>query len=162
MIIDKSIDFFNTSTFRFREKSLCNSFIESLGFRKLGQNSQILVCFELDIAQKKIDSWSSRDLSNISRGTPLISVGSISSHTRPVECIDGFSMSETSAVIYTADTMGVIKIWDLEKDHDTPPRWRSKLRAELNHHRTRINEMLYGNGQLWTGICIQTFDEAFA
>jgi hypothetical protein len=49
--------------------------------------------------------------------------------------------------------MGVIKIWDLEKDQTIPPRWRSTLRTELNHHRTRINEMLFGNGQLWTGAC---------
>lgn len=47
--------------------------------------------------------------------------------------------------------MGVIKVWDLEKTIDSPPRWRSKLKGELNHHRTRINEMLYGHGQLWTG-----------
>jgi WD40 repeat protein len=93
-----------------------------------------------------------RDLSTIANGAPLLSLGSISSHTRPVECLDGFSQTETSAVLCTADTMGVIKIWNLEKDGSSSPRWRSTLRAELNYHRTRINEMVFGNGQLWTGI----------
>lgn len=92
-----------------------------------------------------------RDLSTIEEGKPLVAVGSISSHTRPVECIDATPQSETSAILYTADTMGIIKIWDLKKDNGTPPRWQSKLRNELDHHRTRINEMFFGNGQLWTG-----------
>ena len=81
----------------------------------------------------------------------MIGVGSISSHNRPVECIDATPQSENSAVLCTADTMGVIKIWDLQKDNGTPPRWRSKLQSELHHHRTRVNEMFFGNGQLWTG-----------
>lgn len=87
------------------------------------------------------------------KGKPLASAGSISSHTRPVECLAGKVVSPTSAVLYTADTMGVVKIWDLVKDNDNgrPPRWRSTLREQLDHHRTRINELLYGNGQLWTG-----------
>ena len=90
----------------------------------------------------------SRDLSTIDEGKSLVGVGSISSHSRPVECIDATSQSGTSVVLYTADTMGVIKIWDLHKNTD---RWQSKLRGELHHHRTRINEMFFGNGQLWTG-----------
>ncbi|KIM87594.1 hypothetical protein PILCRDRAFT_284328 [Piloderma croceum F 1598] len=101
------------------------------------------------------------DLSAISEGAPLSSLGYISSHTRPVECVDGFSQSATSAVLYTADTMGVIKVWDIEKDHiekdqNSSIRWRSTLKTELNHHRTRINEMLVGNGQLWTASSDET------
>jgi hypothetical protein len=92
-----------------------------------------------------------RDLSTVDTGNPLTSVGSISSHTRPVACIEGRVLSATSAVLYTADTMGVIKIWDLKKDSGVSSRWRATLKGDLNHHRTRINEMLYGNDQLWTG-----------
>lgn len=73
-----------------------------------------------------------------------------------MECLDGFSQSDTLAVLYTADTMGVIKIWDLEKDQSSPPRWRSTLRAELDHHRTRINEMVFGNNKLWTASSDET------
>jgi hypothetical protein len=47
--------------------------------------------------------------------------------------------------------MGVIKIWDLIKESGTPLWWRATLKQELLHHRTRINEMIHGNGQLWTG-----------
>lgn len=51
--------------------------------------------------------------------------------------------------------MGIIKVWELLKD--VTGRWRSTLKEELTHHRTRINEMLCGNGQLWTGKCIPSF-----
>ncbi|KAF7974555.1 hypothetical protein HWV62_10036 [Athelia sp. TMB] len=94
-----------------------------------------------------------RDLSTATAGTPLTSLGSISSHTRPVECLDGYAVSPTSAVLYTADTMGVIKAWDLDKRAGS---WHSTLRTELTHHRTRINEMVLGNGQLWTASSDET------
>lgn len=84
-------------------------------------------------------------------GKPLRSTGSISSHTRPISCIDGVSLSDTTAVLYTGDSMGVIKIWDLAKESGESPRWKSTLKAELKHHRTGINEMRFGGGQLWTG-----------
>lgn len=75
----------------------------------------------------------------------------MSAHTRPVECLDGVVLSDKSAILYTADTMGIIKIWDLTYEDTTPPRWISALRTEYNYHRTKINEMIVGYGQLWTG-----------
>jgi len=87
------------------------------------------------------------DLSTAREGTPLACLGSFSSHTRPVECIDGTALSDSSAVLITADTMGVIKIWEIEKDID---RWRVSPKSELNHHRTRINQITYGSGYLWS------------
>lgn len=92
-----------------------------------------------------------RDLSTATENKPLTLVGLVSSHTRPVECLDGIALSNTSATLYTADTMGVIKVWDLEMEGGDRTRWKSTLRVELNHHRTRINQMLYADGQLWTG-----------
>ncbi|OCH87419.1 WD40 repeat-like protein [Obba rivulosa] len=92
------------------------------------------------------------DLSTCENGQPLTSVGSISAHTRPVECLDARMQSDSSAILYTADTMGIIKVWELTREATEPPRWRSKLLEELKHHRTRINEIVYGNGELWTGI----------
>jgi WD40 repeat protein len=89
-----------------------------------------------------------RDLSNFNRREPLKSLGSISSHTRPVECLDGRAISDILAVLYTGDTMGIIKVWDLNKGSS---RWTAALTHTYEHHRTRINELLYGNGQLWTG-----------
>lgn len=101
-----------------------------------------------------------RDLSTPTRSEPLVGVGSISSHTRPVECLDGYASSDASAVLYTADTMGVIKVWSLNRESGVNARWRASLKEELNHHRTRINEMLCGNGQLWTGIDMWLVDSA--
>ena len=87
----------------------------------------------------------------MAEGKPLTSVGSLTDHTRPVESLDARAVSDTSAVLYTADTMGVIKIWDVIKDNGTPPRWQSTLAGELKHHRTRVNDMIHGNGHLYTG-----------
>ncbi|KAF8797863.1 WD40 repeat-like protein [Phlegmacium glaucopus] len=96
------------------------------------------------------------DLSNFNRPEALKSVGSISSHTRPVECLDGKALSDNLAVLYTGDTMGIIKVWDLNKGSGLPSRWTATLRHTHNHHRTRINELLYGNGQLWTASADET------
>jgi WD40 repeat protein len=85
-------------------------------------------------------------------------MGSISAHTRPVESLAAYL--DTSAcppgpprlVLFTADTMGVIKAWDVVKDTtDGPPIWRSTLLDDLTGHRTRINEIVYGNGLLFSG-----------
>ena len=95
----------------------------------------------------------SRDISQPENTGPLRSVGSISAHTRPVECLDGQALSENSAILYTGDTMGVIKVWDLQKINSSPLRWATTLKDTINHHRTRINELMYHqNGHLWTGI----------
>lgn len=94
-----------------------------------------------------------RDISQPENRNPLRGVGSISAHTRPVECLDGQALSENSAILYTGDTMGVIKVWDLQKDNGSPPRWAATLKDTINHHRTRINELMYHqNGHLWTGV----------
>ncbi|KAJ7702359.1 WD40-repeat-containing domain protein [Mycena rosella] len=90
------------------------------------------------------------DLSDAVSGKPLPSMGFITAHTRPLSCIDGVALSETSAILYTGDSMGAIKIWDLVKETGAAPRWKSTLKAELSHHRTGINDMRFGGGQLWT------------
>lgn len=98
-----------------------------------------------------------RDLSSVTGKDPLVSVGSISAHTRPVEAVDGETLSDDSAILYSADTMGVLKVHLLERDTATqpadslPPRWRTTLREDLTHHRTRINQLVLHNGYIWTG-----------
>lgn len=83
----------------------------------------------------------------------------MSAHSRPVESLAAY-LDTTGAdaaphlVLFTADTMGVIKVWDVVKDssaEDRRPIWRSTLRDEWNDHRTRINEIVYGDGHLWSG-----------
>ena len=82
-------------------------------------------------------------------------MGSISAHTRPVESLAAYLDTTTDPphlVLFTADTMGVIKVWDVVKESaDGPPIWRSTLRDDLTCHRTRINEIVYGDGHLWSG-----------
>ncbi|KAF8636617.1 hypothetical protein AX17_003427 [Amanita inopinata Kibby_2008] len=105
---------------------------------------QLLVSSSSD---KSVRFW---DLSDPTGSNPLAALGSISAHTRPVECLDGLALSEENVTLFTADTMGIIKIWDLTKEESVPARWRSNLKTELNHHRTGINEMIFGNNELWT------------
>ncbi|KAJ8517326.1 hypothetical protein ONZ45_g5496 [Pleurotus djamor] len=47
-------------------------------------------------------------------------------------------------------------VWELTKVDGQPTSWRASLKTELNHHRTRINELLYGNGHLWTASADET------
>ncbi|KAJ7197204.1 WD40-repeat-containing domain protein [Mycena pura] len=96
------------------------------------------------------------DLSDPMSSKPLSSLGSISSHTRPLSCIDGVSLSETTAILYTADSMGVIKIWDLVKESGEAPRWKSTLKTELTHHRTGIFDLRLSQDQLWTASADET------
>ena len=86
-----------------------------------------------------------RDLSSAIEGRALTLVGSVASHRRLVECLDGKEISDMSAILYIADTMGVIKVWDLVKENNVLNQWRSILKCKLNHHRTGINDMLYGD-----------------
>ncbi|KAJ7756862.1 WD40-repeat-containing domain protein [Mycena maculata] len=139
---DKTIKLWNTET-----KALISSTDAHSDFVKclfVFPSLQLLVSGSSD---KIVRFW---DLSDAASEKPLTSMGSISSHTRPLSCIDGVAISDTSAVLYTADSMGAVKVWDLVKESGVAPRWKSALKAELSHHRTGINEMRFGRGQLWT------------
>jgi hypothetical protein len=96
-----------------------------------------------------------RDLSSSLSPDALTPMGSISAHTRPIESLAAYLDTTTNPphlVLFTADTMGVIKVWDVVKEStEGPPIWRSTLRDDLKYHRTRINEIVYGDGHLWSG-----------
>ncbi|KAF9458632.1 WD40-repeat-containing domain protein [Collybia nuda] len=101
-------------------------------------------------SDKVVRLW---DLSSSTHDQSLKCIGSISSHTRPVECLGGKALSDTTALLYTADTMGIIKAWNLTKREGW---WQSSIQEEYHHHRTRINEMLCGNNQVWTASSDET------
>ncbi|KAJ3760097.1 WD40-repeat-containing domain protein [Lentinula raphanica] len=84
---------------------------------------------------------------------PLQSVGSLSSHTRPVECLAGHVLSNGDVELCTGDTMGIIRLWSLAY---ADSRWNSVLKAEFNHHRTKITDLYLGAGQLWTASSDET------
>ncbi|KAF7796869.1 hypothetical protein EIP86_008054 [Pleurotus ostreatoroseus] len=118
----------------------------------------LLVIPSLDLlissgSDKLIRFW---NLSAFEEGKPLVSAGSLSAHTRPVEALAAHTIDGASAVLYTADTMGITKAWELRKEDGPSPRWQSTLKEELNHHRTKINEIMYGNGQLWSASSDET------
>jgi len=115
---------------------------------------QLLVSGSSD---KSVRFW---DLSSPLSSDGPTPVGSISAHTRPVESLAAYLDTSTNPphlVLFTADTMGVIKVWDVVKDStEGPPIWRSTLRDELTDHRTRINEIVYGEGHLWSASADET------
>ncbi|KAJ4488430.1 WD40-repeat-containing domain protein [Lentinula aciculospora] len=78
---------------------------------------------------------------------PLQSAGSLSSHTRPVECLADRVLPDGDVELCTGDTMGIIRLWTLT---EADRRWTCSLKAEFNHHRTKISDLYLGSGQLWT------------
>ena len=70
-----------------------------------------------------------------------------------VACVKAVAASpEGGKWLATGSTDEIIKVWDLTKERGPSPRWRITLKDELKHHRTGVNEMYYGEGQLWTGL----------
>lgn len=146
---DKSIKLWDTSTRQALSTTpnAHSDFVKSLlVFPSLG----LLVTGSSD---KVVRFW---DVSQPMSKMSMTSLGSISSHTRPVECLDGCVNPDGTAVLYTGDTMGIIKAWKLEKDNSEPARWTARLTDTFTHHRTRINELKYGNGLVWTASADET------
>lgn len=78
-------------------------------------------------------------------------IGTMSAHTRPVQCFAVNVQSASAATLYTADSMGIIKVWELERTYGDAPSCRATEREELIIHRTGINDIWFGQNQLWTG-----------
>ncbi|KAF7311609.1 Argonaute-like protein [Mycena kentingensis (nom. inval.)] len=95
------------------------------------------------------------DLSNPTTGIALPSMGSISSHTRPISCIEGVAVSDTAGTVYTADSMGIIRVWDIVREGVEPPRWKATLKTEMKH-RTGVNELRLFGEHLWTASADET------
>ncbi|PCH38281.1 WD40 repeat-like protein [Wolfiporia cocos MD-104 SS10] len=150
---DKTIKLWNAGTKELISSTPAHSdFVKTL---LIIPSLQLLISSSSD---KIVRLW---DISTITKGQPLQSVGSISTHTRPVESLIARTASDINVILYTADTMGIIKVWELAKKDVQPPRWQTLLLEELKHHRTRVNEMLHNNGQLWTASSDETIQMLF-
>ena len=59
--------------------------------------------------------------------------------------------SPTSATLFTADTMGVTKVWSLERAYGDDANCRAIEKSDITMHRTGVFDMWLGAEQLWTG-----------
>ena len=126
----------------------CNCLLPADQTRLLDSGNELLL---LKQSPGLSDGLNFRDLTNPRRTEPLKAIGIISAHTRPVQCFAVDAQSSSSATLYTADSMGLIKVWTLERTYGDAPNCRATEREELILHRTGINEMWLGHNQLWTG-----------
>ncbi|EEB92778.1 hypothetical protein MPER_08666 [Moniliophthora perniciosa FA553] len=123
---DKTIKLWDTNTKEIISSTEAHSdFVKSL---LVFPSLNLLVSGSSD---KIVRFW---DLSSALEGKPLQSTGSITTHTRPVECLDGQELANGGAELCTGDTMGLIKLWTLSKHAGSPPRWSGALKLEFDHH----------------------------
>ncbi|EJD53269.1 WD40 repeat-like protein [Auricularia subglabra TFB-10046 SS5] len=99
-------------------------------------------------SDKSIRFWDMSDPNWFS--SPLKTLGSISSHTRPVECLAADENSFSCIRLFSADSAGTIKVWRLDRQYGVSANCKAVLETELKGHRTGINEMWHGGGLLWT------------
>ncbi|THH04696.1 hypothetical protein EW145_g5333 [Phellinidium pouzarii] len=104
-------------------------------------------------SDKVVRFW---DMTDPRSKKPLKNLGVISAHTRPVQCVAADVHSSSSATLYTADSMGVILIWTLERVYGEVPICRATQIGALDIHRTGVNDLWYGHGQLWSGSSDET------
>ncbi len=86
-------------------------------------------------------------------------VAQIQRHTRPIECmvlddsaaasgVDATGAGEREAVVYSADSMGVICRWKIVQRGEGV---EVVPMEELRGHQTSVPEMVVGEGGLWSG-----------
>jgi len=141
---DKTIKIWDTS-----DRSLIHSVNAHSDFLKC-----LLVIPSLNLlisggSDKAIRFW---DLEGLKHGGNVSQIGSLSEHSRPVECLvyDPDRTSSNSAILYSADSMGITKMWNLSKTTEPRLDCRATLVAQLKSHSTGVNDMWFGLNQLWT------------
>ncbi|CAE7133482.1 unnamed protein product [Rhizoctonia solani] len=101
-------------------------------------------------SDKRVKLWDlSVLISPATHTESLIQIGSTTGHTRPVECLA--ADSSTSCRIYSADSMGVIKAWEVES-HPAPTSSRRLTHvSDLQAHTMGITDMWVAHGRVWSG-----------
>nr|ANC28034.1 WD-repeat protein [Polyporus umbellatus] len=145
---DKTIKIWNTQT-----KDIISSTDAHSDFVKALHVIPSLRLLVSSGSDKVVRLW---DLSTVADSRPLTSIGTLSDHSRPVESLQTRALPDKSVVLYTGDTMGVIKLWKIAKDARGTTSWLITPVDELKHHRTRVNDMIYGDGLLWTASADET------
>lgn len=73
--------------------------------------------------------------------------GVVSGHTRPVDCL---AYDPVQRLLYTGDSMGVIKAWELDISEDRSHSRATQV-AELKGHRTGVNSISIHESNVWSG-----------
>ncbi|KAG9103127.1 hypothetical protein FRC06_000153 [Ceratobasidium sp. 370] len=113
-------------------------------------------------SDKHIKLWDLTTLTSPTPG-PLTQIGSSTGHIRPVECL-AVDHTQPSRV-YSADSMGVIKVWDVES-HAAPTTSRRLVPVgELKAHTMGVTDMWVAYGRVWSSstddtIRVQSLDNA--
>ncbi|KAJ1307418.1 hypothetical protein OPQ81_001520 [Rhizoctonia solani] len=114
-------------------------------------------------SDKHIRLWDLSILTSpTTQNTSLTQIGSTTGHTRPVECL----AADPSAGyrIYSADSMGVIKAWEVES-HPAPTSSRRLTHVgDLQAHKMGITDMWVAHGRVWSAstdntVCIQSLEK---
>ncbi|KZV85104.1 WD40 repeat-like protein [Exidia glandulosa HHB12029] len=82
--------------------------------------------------------------------SPLKLLGSISAHTRPISCLAADENSFACTRLFTADSLGAIKAWRLDRQYGVSANCKGIFEADLPGHTTGVNDMWHGAGMLWT------------
>ncbi|QRV74753.1 Katanin p80 WD40 repeat-containing subunit B1 [Ceratobasidium sp. AG-Ba] len=101
-------------------------------------------------SDKHIKLW---DLTTLTTPSPtsLPQIGSSTGHTRPVECIVADPTQPITATrVYSADSMGVIKVWSVETHPAPTESRRLTLLGEMKSHTMGITDMWAAYGRVWS------------
>lgn len=101
-----------------------------------------------------------RDLTSLTssntHNNPLVQIGSTTGHTRPVECLA--VDHSTGYRMYSADSLGVIKAWEVES-HPTPTTSRRLTHVgDLEAHTMGVTDMWVAHGRVWSGELVVLVD----
>ncbi|CAE6456369.1 unnamed protein product [Rhizoctonia solani] len=101
-------------------------------------------------SDKHIKLWDLSVLNSPStHNESLVQIGSTTGHTRPVECLAADSSAGNR--IYSADSMGVIKAWEVES-HPAPTQSRRLTHVgDLQAHTMGITDIWAAHGRVWSG-----------
>ncbi|KAF9507608.1 hypothetical protein BS47DRAFT_1398465 [Hydnum rufescens UP504] len=158
---DKTIKIWNTTT-----KALVSSTPAHDDFLKSLAVLPALGILASGSADKTVRLWFALDISALSLGdhadvspsTALPQIGALSGHTRPVDSLgldlhDDGSSHSSSPLLYSADSMGVIKAWSLDVNTraDGTRLARGTVESEYRGHRTGVGELWISQQHVWSG-----------
>lgn len=99
-------------------------------------------------SDKHIKLWDLTVLNSpTTHATPLVQIGSTTGHTRPVECL---AVDASTHRLFSADSMGVIKAWEVESHPAPTPSRRLTHVGDLRAHSMGVTDMWVAHGRVWS------------